>query len=651
MKPLFIPEYEWLLNECRKKPTEVELGLINLLYDQLDENYTVFYHPHYDVPSSEIAIMNADGGVLLLLINEDDINSLPKDERLFVTAYKHKWKMHNVSIKMLLEKNRKVDFIKCGVYFGKAQFREVESWYKCPDSNHQLFCKTEVEKNRPKVWFWGMDDTATLIEGIKGCLSRNRNFTPEMKKECLRILGPSFMFREENRKVYVARPDSNRAKYAISQSGLKQQIVGEAGSGKTLLLAKRALECYLRIRKENRIEPICIFTFNITLRNYIYSQLAGLALTELEKTVAWELEENIQIVHYDKFLRDLLDGRNVEQAEISIGIKQEMRELGILDEEYDFDILRTAWIKKIRELNNQEPFKPFAAVLIDEAQDYQEDWIKLLTDIFVGEETEMLVTFDEKQDVYGNHESKKDKRPTIPKVINKRPAKLTGSFRLSKSITHLADHYQRWYWKEKYQDIGVRYNPDKGRQGQDLLLDQFSHVDYYWFNHEFSADDAFRTINDLTVKYGVHNGDIVVLALNDKELRDVYDTMVSGWEIEPQMMCITNAEKRQIDEVCANDKEKKSKTEDVERQKKYDFKIASDDPKVCTIKSFKGWEIPTVFLIITERDDKYTGDEQVYTGITRAMQNLIILNFRNEYYDEFFSKKIPELKKLYEQDL
>ena len=54
--------------------------MINILSENLDETYTVFYHPHFDIPSSEMAIMNKDGGVLLLQTNEN--NSLMDDERI-----------------------------------------------------------------------------------------------------------------------------------------------------------------------------------------------------------------------------------------------------------------------------------------------------------------------------------------------------------------------------------------------------------------------------------------------------------------------------------------------------------------------------------------------------------------------------------------
>ena len=60
-----------------------------------------------------------------------------------------------------------------------------------------------------------------------------------------------------------------------------------------------------------------------------------------------------------------------------------------------------------------------------------------------------------------------------------------------------------------------------------------------------------------------------------------------------------------------------------------------------------------MFLII-DRDDGqegmeeadeqggFTTDELIYTGLTRARQNLIVINFGNHRYHEFFSRYMDE---------
>lgn len=64
--------------------------------------------------------------------------------------------------------------------------------------------------------------------------------------------------------------------------------------------------------------------------------------------------------------------------------------------------------------------------------------------------------------------------------------------------------------------------------------------------------------------------------------------------------------------------------------------------KLCTIHSFKGWEINTIFLILEDGDDGKIedNDELIYTAITRAKKNLIIINNKNCRYKNFFEKNL-----------
>ena len=71
--------------------------------------------------------------------------------------------------------------------------------------------------------------------------------------------------------------------------------------------------------------------------------------------------------------------------------------------------------------------------------------------------------------------------------------------------------------------------------------------------------------------------------------------------------------------------------------------------KISTINSFKGWESEVVFLIIEPKYDRTTSfnlwfDELLYTGITRTIRNLVIINFGNEEYDKKVRPIINGLK-------
>ena len=92
----------------------------------------------------------------------------------------------------------------------------------------------------------------------------------------------------------------------------------------------------------------------------------------------------------------------------------------------------------------------------------------------------------------------------------------------------------------------------------------------------------------------------------------------------------------------------------VRRVSKVHFTIDINSIKLSTISSFKGWESKTVVLLIQkEVEDIKNIDEDgyvlqshsninalLYTGITRARENLFIFNLGNESYHNFFKTRI-----------
>lgn len=76
----------------------------------------------------------------------------------------------------------------------------------------------------------------------------------------------------------------------------------------------------------------------------------------------------------------------------------------------------------------------------------------------------------------------------------------------------------------------------------------------------------------------------------------------------------------------------------VEDSKKNNFWFHSDGIKISTIQSFKGWEASTIFLVIPQgfRSSKEAVHELIYTSITRAKRNLVILNLENRDFELAF---------------
>ena len=186
-------------------------------------------------------------------------------------------------------------------------------------------------------------------------------FGPVLKKN-LRLAQTEY----ENVSAYLApgssRPHtpvldfSGEAKYKTlcqSKAG-KQKIKGVAGSGKTTVLAKRAVACSDRMVNGE----ILITYFNITMGNYIREKVLaegrGRTLNEM----------GIQIQNFHSLYRWPNFQRGIKRSGIQYG-----------------------------------------AIFIDEGQDYQRDWFDaLITDYLIGSdisgENEFVIFADEKQNIY-----------------------------------------------------------------------------------------------------------------------------------------------------------------------------------------------------------------------------------------------------------
>ncbi len=83
----------------------------------------------------------------------------------------------------------------------------------------------------------------------------------------------------------------------------------------------------------------------------------------------------------------------------------------------------------------------------------------------------------------------------------------------------------------------------------------------------------------------------------------------------------------------------------IRKNKKFNFWQHTGNIKISSIHSFKGWESDTIFLILQQKKDGDPSfDELLYTGITRTISNLIVINLGNKEYDQNMRKLIDAYK-------
>lgn len=83
----------------------------------------------------------------------------------------------------------------------------------------------------------------------------------------------------------------------------------------------------------------------------------------------------------------------------------------------------------------------------------------------------------------------------------------------------------------------------------------------------------------------------------------------------------------------------------IRENKKFYFYMNSGNIKISSIHSFKGWESDTVFLILQDKKEGDPSfDELLYTGITRTISNLVVINLGNREYHENMKRLIDAYK-------
>ena len=143
-------------------------------------------------------------------------------------------------------------------------------------------------------------------------------------------------------------------------------------------------------------------------------------------------------------------------------------------------------------------------------------------------------------------------------------------------------------------------------------------------------------------RYNIHPSDICILSAKVDYLREI-DYLIRR---ELREKTITTFETKEFWDRLKidfpNERNFTSKVKDVRRNKKYQFWMKTGTTKLSTIHSYKGWESNTVFLLIEPEQDEnqFESVELIYTGLTRAQLNLFVFNLGNDFYDDFFSKRM-----------
>ena len=591
------------ISKLKIQPTEGEHCLLTFLHQNLDNSYEIYFQPFLNGDRPDIVIMRKKSGVLVIEVKDWNLNNYYIDSNkkwrlqsnsAFIASpleqvQSYKENLFNLHIDDLLAKkledSKVFAMVSCAVYFHRHS--ELEAKNICKANYIEILGYDSLNEQR-------------LQQLLHTCwLDRtSQYFTSHFYESFKRYLMPPMHTREEGREIKYWP----KQKALIESRTVEQKIRGVAGSGKTEILAKRAVNAHIRTGSR-----VLILTFNITLRNYIHDRVS-----KVRETFGWK---NFYFTHYHLFFK-------IEANNYNLKIKS-LQDFSNLDffASVEQDIIR------------------YDAIFIDEIQDYETDWIRIIKRYFLAPGGELVVFGDEKQNLYGRALAK-DRKPntTIPGRWNE----LTDSFRSNWKIINLAFDFQDYFFNGKYDldEIDVAEQLDLFKEPQ--------YVEYIDKVDDLDVEQLFDIIDGTAKKQAIHPNDITILATRIELLRELdFFFRTKGHE-----NTATTFESQEDYEKLENNLDSQRDIDNLRRNKKFNFWANSGTIKLATIHSFKGWEVHTLFLVIekelSESEElgyRFTSEELIYTAVTRCRQNLIVINLGNEKYQQFFRQKVSELNR------
>jgi superfamily I DNA/RNA helicase len=277
----------------------------------------------------------------------------------------------------------------------------------------------------------------------------------------------------------------------------------------------------------------------------------------------------------------------------------------------------------------QDNIEKYSAILIDEVQDYKTIWLRILKKYFLSNDGEFVVFGDSKQDIYNRVSMINNKKELVIPDSPGRWAELNESFRLTPTITAFASAFQKKLLSDKH-------IPDEfdNLNFQSALFDK---VHYKFFEAiDYEAISTF--IIDYSKKLGSHPNDICVLSLSIETIRELDYKFRKQSNEKSYIMSETKEFYDYLKELHGGSNKFSKELEKIRKNKKLHFWMNSGLTKFSTVHSYKGWEINTLFLIVQKDTLEVTYRELVYTGFTRCMNNLVIIDIKDNELSKFMDE-------------
>lgn len=601
-------------------------SVVSAYHDLLDatnkSSFELYLRPSIGIERPDFIMIHIDYGVVIINICEDISKFKEAYER--VEAIKHA--LINTYVKSLkigtIIVPSTYNVIKVGLYFPTATPESVQEecsrYYKVllePFEKNSLQKKLEQPENSIKQQKKPKDPTRFIVKFYKGSCYRTiqslnyRGFKYDFYKEIKNlILSNWHHYSQGNMTLQLTK----RQKKLVNDDKIRLGIKGVAGSGKTQIVAHKAVREHIRTGTK-----VLILTYNISLISYIKMRI--------NQVPADFSTDAFEIINYHQFF--------MSKARRYCKNNIQLRDYN--DADFFKDKITDIKANKDR----------YDTIIVDEAQDFTTAWIDSLRLYFLTENGRLILCGDAEQNIYERDNELTtrlyvvDNRKFHWENINER----VSMRMLNPGLTNLSSKFSKKFGMSML-PIVIQKN---------ILETEYS-MGYWNISSTTSPINIAGNIEWILQKYNLNTKDVVVLGQSinllrevDYNLRTVFfrktmTTFESKEEYDEVKSSIYSSAKLEID------------LKAIRRVAKVHFTTDVDILKLATIQSFKGWESKSVILIIQcERDNDFENNEDeyvlqtrqnipahIYVGITRARENLFILNMGNQKYHDFFKNEI-----------
>ncbi|MCF0158761.1 MAG: AAA family ATPase [Veillonella sp.] len=593
------------------------LNAYETIYKQLNPTDILLLRPNINADTPDIVLFRHNVGIIIFDVNESPIpmdvlaksaqKNLSDAERkiineklsntqknLLLKVKSYERRLIDLHIESLREKIfDNIDFLKIirkVVIFTKNSTQEISNFFNGVSLKERYYTDLISIKD--------LNDVISKLNLKVRCTE----FTDDIANSFKKVLTSPWHSHKDGKPVTLTKDQRRLAK---STQKVHYKIISCAGSGKTEVLAHRAVDANVRTGK-----PVLILTYNIALRNYIRFRLSQVAAD-----FNWN---SFIILNYHEFF-------NSQALNCDIPVHD-------LNAYQDYEYFK------------HRPTTRYASIFIDEAQDYESSWLTILYKYFLEKDGEMVLFADDSQNIYHRDLNKDTKEIKFEGKILRKGASSECRF-TNDAIFNLI---QRFAVEFK---LGINETQTLGLFGDKGII-KYAFIDSNQYNYETYG----RWVDNTIKKYGLLRDNCAVIAMTQDLLQAIdlsYRKITNTTTVTtfPNFEQFNKIKTMKASAFAAQEKS-------LERTKKLHFSMANKGLKLSTVYSFKGWEAESIMLFIqkeepanAKHDTKKTKQieeapqralcpEAIYTALSRAKVNLFIFNLGNNEYDKFFKNQI-----------